>query len=111
MRKADVFRNGQLVGWLTQYSPKHYTFRYDDAWYLNDSLPPVSLTLPKSKREHEADHLFSFFFNMLSEGVNRQLQCRQWQIDERDHFGLLLATAGTDTIGAITVKPSIIEPA
>jgi serine/threonine-protein kinase HipA len=42
---------------------------------------------------------------MLSEGVNRKLQCTQLRIDETDNFGLLLATAQFDTIGAITVKP------
>jgi serine/threonine-protein kinase HipA len=42
---------------------------------------------------------------MLSEGVNRKLQSVQLKIDEDDHFGLLLATAQYDTIGAITVKP------
>ena len=26
------------------------------------------------------------------------------QIDENDHFGLLIATANNDTIGALTVK-------
>jgi serine/threonine-protein kinase HipA len=41
---------------------------------------------------------------MLSEGVNRQLQSRYLKIDEKDYFGLLLATATTDTIGAITVS-------
>ena len=43
---------------------------------------------------------------MLSEGVNRKLQCRQLQIDENDYFGLLLATGGTETIGAVSVKPN-----
>jgi serine/threonine-protein kinase HipA len=42
---------------------------------------------------------------MLSEGANRKLQCIQLRIDEEDNFGLLLATAQFDTIGAITVKP------
>jgi serine/threonine-protein kinase HipA len=42
---------------------------------------------------------------MLSEGVNRKLQTSQLRIDENDHFALLIATAGQDTIGAITVKP------
>ena len=42
---------------------------------------------------------------MLSEGVNRELQSTQLKIDEEDDFGLLLATAQYDTIGAITVKP------
>jgi len=42
---------------------------------------------------------------MLSEGVNRKLQCRQLKIDEKDYFGLLMETAKFDTIGAITLKP------
>jgi len=49
--------------------------------------------------------LFPFFSNMLSEGVNRKLQSTQLRIDEQDSFGLLLATAQSDTIGAITIKP------
>ena len=42
---------------------------------------------------------------MLSEGVNKKIQTTQLKIDEDDNFGLLLATAQYDTIGAITVKP------
>jgi len=44
---------------------------------------------------------------MLSEGVNRTLQCTHLRIDEDDHFGLLAATAQYDTIGALTVKPMV----
>jgi serine/threonine-protein kinase HipA len=42
---------------------------------------------------------------MLSEGANREMQSRMLRIDEKDDFGILLATAQYDTIGAITVKP------
>jgi hypothetical protein len=41
---------------------------------------------------------------MLSEGTNKAIQCQTLKIDENDAFGLLLATAHTDTIGAIIVK-------
>ena len=41
---------------------------------------------------------------MLSEGANKRIQCHVYKIDERDHFGLLLATASKDTIGTITIK-------
>ncbi len=109
MRQADVFRNGQLVGSLIQHNPKSYEFIYDEAWFRNKDLPAVSLTMPKTQKVYKADCLFPFFFNMLSEGVNREAQCRQLQIDENDHFSLLIATATSDTIGAITVKPSNIE--
>ena len=109
MRKAEVYRNGQLTGTLTQYGTKNYEFRYDDEWFANDNLPAISLTLPKSKQTYEVEYLFPFFFNMLSEGVNKKLQCRQLKIDENDYFGLLMATAQNDTIGAITINPVKIE--
>ncbi|MBD1395767.1 HipA N-terminal domain-containing protein [Pontibacter sp. JH31] len=105
MRQAGVYRNGTLAGLLTQYPDRRYEFRYTDEWFQNSALPAISLTLPKTEQVYLSDHLFPFFFNMLSEGVNRQLQARQLKIDEKDYFGLLLATAGADTIGAVTVKP------
>ena len=52
-----------------------------------------------------SNHLFPYFFNMLSEGENRQIQSRMLHIDEDDDFGILLATAQMDTLGAVTVKP------
>ncbi len=105
MRMSKVYHNGRLVGSLIQNNPKSYEFRYDDTWFSNDTLPAISLTLPKTQQVYKADHLFPFFFNMLSEGMNKKLQCQQLRIDEKDYFGLLLATASNDTIGAITVVP------
>ncbi len=105
MRKAIVYRNGIEAGILTEENRQRYTFRYHDTYLADATLPAVSLTLPKTASEHSSEYLFPFFFNMLSEGVNRKLQSLQWKIDEEDSFGLLLATAQWDTIGAITVKP------
>lgn len=105
MRKAAVYRNGELLGTLTEESRARYIFRYDDRWFADTKKPAVSLTLPKSQQEYRSEFLFPFFFNMLSEGANRELQCKHLKIDEADHFGLLLATAQYDTICAITVKP------
>jgi serine/threonine-protein kinase HipA len=105
MRQAAVYRNGELAGVLSEeYGPK-YLFRYTDNWLADSSKPAVSLTLPKTQQEFRSDFLFPFFFNMLSEGANRKLQSTQLKIDEGDHFGLLLATAQHDTVGAVTVKP------
>ena len=64
----------------------------------------ISLSFPKSQQEFVSDTLFPFFYNMLSEGANKTIQCQTLKIDEDDVFGLLLATAHSDTIGAITVK-------
>lgn len=105
MREAKVYRNGSLVGELKEHNRKQFSFTYDDVWFNNSEKPAVSLTLPKKQRTYESDCLFPFFFNMLSEGVNKKLQSNLLRIDENDHFGLLLATAQFDTIGAITVRP------
>lgn len=105
MRKADVFVHGRLAGQIAEMSPQHFVFRYDDTYLTDASAPEVSLTLPKSQAEYHSDHLFPFFFNMLSEGSNRKAQSRMLHIDSKDHFGILLATALYDTPGAVTVRP------
>ena len=66
---------------------------------------PVCLAMPVRKEAYHSIHLFPYFFNMLSEGSNRQVQSMLHHIDENDDFGIMLATAQHDTIGAVTVKP------
>lgn len=105
MRKVAVYRNGFLAGVLSEKDSRSYVFRYDDNYFNDTNMPSISLTLPKTKKEYLSDYLFPFFFNMLSEGVNRKLQSVQLKIDEDDHFGFLMQTAQFDTIGAITIKP------
>ena len=104
MRQAEVYYNKILAGLLTENDNGEYIFRYDDKYFQNSSLPAISLRLPKTNQEYRSATLFSFFFNMLSEGANKPIQCQTLRIDEEDYFGLLLATAHTDTIGAVTVK-------
>lgn len=106
MRQGAVFYNGRLAGLLTENSRNDYVFRYDDLYFNDTRMPSISLTIPKNQQEIHSRYLFPFFYNMLAEGVNKNLQIRQLKIDEEDAFGLLLATAGADTIGAITVKPA-----
>lgn len=104
MRKAEVYYNGELAGVLTEETRNNFTFRYTDSWFIDFTKPPVSLTLPKNRQEYSSEYLFPFFYNMLSEGFNKELQNKLLRIDENDSFGLLLATAQNDTIGAITIK-------
>jgi serine/threonine-protein kinase HipA len=105
VRKIEVYRNGILAGFLTEEDRKNYVFRYEDNYFTDSTKPAISLTLPKTQQEYKSEFLFPFFYNMLSEGVNRKLQSTQLKIDEEDNFGLLTATAQYDTIGAITIKP------
>lgn len=105
MRIGTVYFKNVFAGELIETDRRSYIFQYDDTYFNDSSKEAISLTLPKTSRRYESDHLFPFFFNMLSEGANKQVQCSQLKIDEKDYFGLLLAIASYDTIGAVTVKP------
>jgi serine/threonine-protein kinase HipA len=41
---------------------------------------------------------------MIPEGVNKQLVCHKQRIDHDDYFGILLAVANGDNIGAVQIK-------
>lgn len=104
MRQARVYFKGEEAGLLSQHDDGSFTYRYHDTWMANRDKPAISLTLPKTQQEYHADHLFPFFYHMLPEGINKQVICTYLRIDESDSFGLLLAVAGFDTIGAVTVQ-------
>jgi HipA-like protein len=104
MRSARIFYKNEEAGLLTQHNDGSVTFRYTDLWLTDSTKPSISLTLPKSHQEYHSPHLFPFFFSLLPEGANKQVACRLLRIDADDHFGLLLATAQHDTIGAVTVE-------
>lgn len=102
--RGIVYNNGIKAGTLERWEGGGYIFRYDDDYFTGKSNPPISLTLPKIKQEYRSEKMFAFFYGLLSEGVNKDIQCRLYQIDEKDDFKRLLLTAGHDTIGAITIK-------
>ena len=102
-KKAEVNFNGIVVGYLSKTDNKYF-FEYDKDYLNNQDNPPISLSLPKREDPYVADKLFPFFYGLLSEGDNKELQCRLLSIDENDHFTRLLKTAELDTIGGITVR-------
>lgn len=103
-RKAEVYNNRVLAGILEKTAGQQYVFSYVDDYFINPACSPISLSFPKTHQKYSSHFLFPFFYGLLSEGINRQTQCRLLRIDENDHFSLLLATAQSDTIGAITIK-------
>lgn len=104
MRQAEVYINNSLAGLLTETDNRKFIFRYDDKYFNSKNSQAISITLPLVRQEYHSDHLFPFFYNMLSEGSNKQRYCRLYKIDENDDFGLLLATANEDTIGNVNIK-------
>lgn len=105
MRSAKVYVKGAEAGTLTENDNGSYSFEYESSYFVNTSMLEVSLTLPKTQMKFTSDYLFPFFFSLLSEGANKEVQCRLLKIDEKDYFGILLATTSHDTIGAVTIKP------
>lgn len=109
MRATEIYHNGIFAGILTEENRRQFVFKYDDNYFIDECKPAISLTLPKTKKEYRSEFLFPFFFNMLSEGANKRLQSKLLRIDEEDSFGLLMAIAQKDTIGAVTVKPISVK--
>ncbi len=101
MRECKVYVHDAEAGLLQETDDREYVFTYHDD-YQGD---PVCLAMPVRQKVYRSDHLFPYFFNMLSEGANRQVQSMLLHIHEKDDFGIMLATAQYDTIGAVTVKP------
>ena len=102
-KKAGVYFNGSLAGYLSKLNNR-YAFQYDKNYLVGSDNPAISLTLPKRIDPYYSDILFPFFYGLLAEGDNKELQCRILKIDETDHFTRLLKTAEFDTIGGITVR-------
>ena len=101
MRQCKVFVHDMEAGLLQETDDRQYVFTYQKGY----TGAPVCIAMPVRTAPYRSAHLFPYFFNMLSEGANRQTQSMLLHIDEDDDFGILLATAGEDTIGAVTVKP------
>jgi|ERR1035437_6794461 serine/threonine-protein kinase HipA len=103
MRKAKILFKNEEAGVLTQHDDGLFTFSYNDSWMADNNKPDISLTLPKIGQTFHSKFLFSFFYNMLPEGPNKQVVCKLNRIDQTDYFGLLMTTAKFDSIGAVLV--------
>jgi HipA-like protein len=103
--KGIVYNNNVQAGFIEKNELGNYIFKYDDAYFANKNNASISLTLPKKKQIYTSEKLFSFFAGLLSEGINKDIQCQLYKIDEQDDFTRLLLTTREDTIGAITIKP------
>jgi len=105
-QKASVYYNDELAGSITK-SNEGYVFTYDEKYFIAKDKPAISLSFPKNIQTYNSKYLFPFFFGLLSEGVNKEIQCRTLKIDEKDYFTRLIKTAGTNTIGAVTLREVI----
>ena len=100
--RGIVKYNGIIAGFLDEVDGG-FSFTYQDEYFKNPDMPQISLNIPKEKKQHLSIELHPFFVGILSEGINKKIQCQVLGIDENDDFVRLLKTA-KNTIGAITVE-------
>lgn len=108
-RQGNVFCKKKLAGKLAEREDGMITFCYHPNYVAEPTATPISLTLPLQKKTYVSKTLFPFFCGLLAEGTLKELQCRTLKIDKNDALGLLLKTAGVDTIGDVIVKEVMNE--
>lgn len=100
-RKGYVYVRNTFAGVLSE-TDSGYMFAYDDEYLRSENASAVSLTLPLSNVPYESGTLFSFFDGLIPEGWLLGVVSRNWKIDTKDRFGLLLV-ACKDGIGNVSI--------
>ena len=106
-RQARVFVQNRFAGILGEID-EGYIFSYEDEYYKSADAIPVSLTLPLDKREYLSRTLFSFFDGLIPEGWMLGMVIKNWKLDPRDRFGILLA-ACADPVGDVRIEAADTE--
>lgn len=101
-RSAYVYVRNQFAGILSE-TDSGYQFVYDKDFLLSEEAAPVSLTLPFSTEPYLSTTLFPFFDGLIPEGWLLNVVSRNWKIDVKDRFGLLLV-ACKDCIGSVSIQ-------
>ena len=101
-RKAYVYVRNVYAGVLSE-TDAGYTFAYDKDYLRSENASAVSLTLPLSDEPYTSGTLFPFFDGLIPEGWLLGVVSRNWKIDTKDRFGLLLV-ACKDGIGNVSVS-------
>lgn len=100
-RTAFVYVRNVFAGTLAE-TDSGYSFSYDKDYLKSDNAAAVSLTLPLSDEPYNSRTLFSFFDGLIPEGWLLNVVSRNWKIDTKDRFGLLLV-ACKDAIGNVSI--------
>lgn len=101
LRTAYVYVRNKYAGELSE-TDEGYSFRYDKAYLSQKNPSAVSLTLPLTDNVYTSKVLFSFFDGLIPEGWLLDIVTRNWKLDQKDRFGLLLV-ACKDCIGNVSI--------
>lgn len=101
-REGKVFVQGEYAG-LVKETDEGYEFAYDPVYLAKEKALPVSLTMPVREEPYRTNTLFPFFDGLIPEGWLLAVVERNWKIDEKDRFGLMLASC-RDCIGDVHIE-------
>ena len=101
-RAGIVFVQNMRAG-LIKETDTGYEFYYENEYLEKEDSLAVSLTLPLSREIYKSNTLFPFFDGLIPEGWLLNVVERNWKIDGRDRFGLLLVTCA-DCIGDVRIE-------
>lgn len=101
-RQAGVYVQDSFAG-IVRETDEGYAFRYEKSYLSSEESLAVSLTLPLAENEYSSATLFSFFDGLIPEGWLLDVACRNWKIDKRDRFGLLMVCC-KDCIGDVSIR-------
>ncbi|MCR4876435.1 MAG: HipA N-terminal domain-containing protein [Clostridiales bacterium] len=102
LRQAGVFIRNRFAG-LIQETDEGYCFTYDPDYLASENATVVSLTLPLRAESYTSRTLFPFFDGLIPEGWLLGVVSRNWKIDPKDRFGLLMV-ACHDCIGSVNIR-------
>jgi serine/threonine-protein kinase HipA len=101
--KATIMMHDAIAGTLWQDEGGYY-FQYDHTYLYSPNAEPVSLTLPLQEKVFMYRMLFPFFDGLIPEGWMLEIAEKNWKLNSRDRFELLLVCC-RDCIGAVSVVP------
>jgi len=112
MINFDVISNGvclctKYFCWRTSETEDGYTFIYNNEYLKKAGATAVSLTLPMTSEIYSSKTLFSFFDGLIPEGWMLDIVSRNWKIDTKDRFGILLLVC-KDVIGNVSIRENQI---
>jgi serine/threonine-protein kinase HipA len=105
MRKAKIYFHKTFAGELSE-TPEGYTFSYSSTYINQEKMYPLSKTLPFNLEGHSSKTLFPFFDGLIPEGWLLDIAEKNWKVNQRDRFGLLLKCC-KNCIGAVSVEELI----
>ena len=101
-RAGKVYIQNRYAGMISE-TDSGYEFRYDEDYLVSETAVPVSLTLPLRDEPYISNALFPFFDGLIPEGWLLGVVERNWKIDGRDRFGLMLVSC-VDCIGDVRIE-------